>query len=101
MGWWKALQPAWRIKPDGSFGRDIPASEDWQSLKKGGSAGIYTIVMGLSWWIQSLAGHEDVDAWLIVDDLSWVLRQMYDPARVITKRSREVQDGDETHPKKR
>ena len=101
VGWWKALQPTWRIKANGSFGRDIPESEDWQSLKKGGSAGMYTLVMSLSWWIKSVADHEAADAWLIVDDLSWVLRQMYDSAPVIPKRSRENQDGDETQPRKR
>jgi hypothetical protein len=95
------LQPTWRIKADGSFGRDIPAGEDWQSLKKGGSAGVYTLVMGLSWWIKSVADHEDGEAWMIVDDLSWVLQQMYDPARVTPKRSREDQDGDELKPRKR
>ena len=62
---------------------------------------MYTLVMSLSWWIKSVADHEDVDAWLIVDDLSWVLRQMYDPAPVIPKRAREDQDWDETQPRKR
>ena len=62
---------------------------------------MYTLVMSLSWWIKSVADHEAADAWLIVDDLSWVLRQMYDSAPVIPKRSRENQDGDETQPRKR
>lgn len=60
---------------------------------------MYTLVMGLSWWIA--ANHEDADAWLIVDDLSWVLSQMSIPAPSIAKRSRENQEGDETQPRKR
>jgi hypothetical protein len=43
-------------------------------LKKGGSAGLYVIVMALSWWICKLeAGSDELGAWDIVDDVTWLL----------------------------
>lgn len=75
--WWKGLQPAWRPRPSGGLSREPPPSEQWASLKKGGSAGLYVVVMALSWWVKSstVANLEEhaADMWYLVDDVSWVL----------------------------
>jgi len=65
----------WRIKPDGSLSREAPARETWTSLKKGGSVGLYVvIIMALSWWICKLeASSDELWAWGIVDDITWLL----------------------------
>ena len=74
VAWWNAMQPSWRIKHDGSLSREAPAKELWTSLRKGGSAGLYVVVMALSWWICKLeAGSDELQAWDIVDDVTWLL----------------------------
>jgi len=74
VAWWNAIQPLWRIKPDGSLSREAPAGETWTSLKRGGSVGLYVIVMALSWWICKLeAVSDELQAWSIVDDITWLL----------------------------
>lgn len=78
--WWGGMQPAWR-KFHGADGplnlvRDIPIDETWNGLRKGGTAGIYVVVMGLSWWIKAQRNQRDANAWAAVDDLSWVIQQM-------------------------
>ena len=49
MAWWIALQPGWRLADDGSFKYEMPKDEDWCVLRKGGSAGLYVVVVALSW----------------------------------------------------
>ncbi|KIM35207.1 hypothetical protein M413DRAFT_20789 [Hebeloma cylindrosporum] len=80
MDWWTLLQPVWR-KDDNTatslvLFRNIPMGETWQGLRKGGTAGIYVVVMGLSWWIKAQQTAYDANAWSAVDDLSWVIQQM-------------------------
>ena len=54
--------------------RDVPAAETWVGLKKGGSAGLYIVVMALSWWITSLKGDlDDLELYETVNDIAWVL----------------------------
>jgi hypothetical protein len=76
--WWAAMQPSWRnVVADGGFSRTVPDDEKWDSLAKGGTTGIYVVVMALSWWIKAIGnatGKED--AWMVVQDLSWVLTQI-------------------------
>jgi len=80
--WWGGLQPSWRQfqGTNGRFnlGRETPKAETWQALKKGGTSGIYVVVMGLSWWIKGQQNERDANAWAVVDDLSWVIQQMLD-----------------------
>lgn len=79
MGWWNNLQPPWRKNnSDACFplSRDIPNGETWQSLRKGGTAGIYVVVVSLSWWVKAQSVERDVNAWSVVDDLLWVIEQM-------------------------
>ena len=79
MGWWKNLQPSWcKNNSDACFPLlcDVPNGETWQSLTKGGTAGIYVIVVSLSRWVKAQSVECDVNAWSVVDDLSWVIQQM-------------------------
>lgn len=69
------MQPSWR-KEGASLTRDVPQGENWETLMKGGSSGIYIIVIGLSWWIKTQCSQHDPDAWTLVNDLSWVIQQM-------------------------
>jgi hypothetical protein len=81
MDWWMMLQPGWRKDDIRSLitlvlFRDAPQGETWQGLRKGGTAGIYVVVMALSWWIKAQQIEHDINAWSAVDDLLWVLEQM-------------------------
>jgi hypothetical protein len=72
------MQPSWRIE-GGQLVRDVPQGETWQTLKKGGTAGIYVVIMGLSWLIgaeKSEHAKHETDTWSIVEDISWVIQQM-------------------------
>lgn len=60
-------------------------------LNKGGSAGLYVVVMALSWWIDNLTTDSNsLQAWAIVDDLAWVFSMVMPtvgPAISSSKRS--------------
>jgi len=58
---------------DGTLATDIPADEKWEGLTKGGTAGIYTVIVALSWWIKALGTTADKDAWVAVRDVAWVM----------------------------
>jgi len=63
---------------DGTLKKDMPPGENWESLVKGGTAGMYVVVMALSWWINAIgpAGSKG-EAWDMVLDVLWVLTQMH------------------------
>jgi hypothetical protein len=72
------MQPSWRDQ-GGPLVRDVPQGETWQTLRKGGTAGIYIVIIGLSWLIkaeQLMVEKLDTEAWTLVDDISWVVKQM-------------------------
>jgi hypothetical protein len=109
MTWWKGMQPEWRsymdLDTNGSLNRDTPAEEDWLALKKGGTAGMHIVVMGLSWWVntQTSASKNSNDAWSAVADLLWVfchINQIDSPAAGSRKRAHD-DDKDESQPKKK
>lgn len=78
MAWWIALQPEWRVAEDGSFNYNVPNDEDWSVLHKGGTAGLYIVVVALSWWVRSLTSEDDsVRAWGAVRDVQWVIDPIY------------------------
>jgi hypothetical protein len=77
MAWWIALQPEWRICEDGSFIYEAPKDEDWSVLHKGGTAGLYTVVVALSWWVRALTPEiTSFRAWGAVRDVQWVIDQI-------------------------
>lgn len=74
MAWWIAIQPAWRVADDGSFNYEVPEDEDWCALHKGGKAGLYTVVVALSWWVRALTPEiPGFRAWKAVHDVQWVI----------------------------
>lgn len=76
--WWTALQPDWQVLPDGKFNRKTPSEEQWTSLGKGGSSGLYVVVVALSWWIRAVvnSGQNDTDAKYLMEDICWLLREL-------------------------
>lgn len=91
MTWWREIQPEWRREEGGSnsLSRQTPDDETWGSLVKGGTAGLYTVVMSLSWWIKQVASDGSLaDAWTSVKDVIWVLNEVTKtlPQSVGTKR---------------
>lgn len=96
--WWSALQPKWRIaegNSGGSFNREVPPDEDWRVLCKGGSSGIYTTIVALSWWIKASKETDSTDTVLqMAEDVQWVLEQMCNMVakKNIKKRVRETED---------
>jgi hypothetical protein len=94
------------MQDDGNTGklrlsRDAPQGETWQVLRKGGSAGIYFVVMGLSWWIKSEASDRAyADAWMIVQDFRWIIQQMRQVSNTensrVPKRMQEAGDDEDS-----
>ena len=75
--WWTAIQPTWRILPGGQYSRVVPDNETWASLRKGGSAGLFVIVVALSWWVWAAEEVVDqLDLCSIIGDLHWVIQQV-------------------------
>ena len=85
------MQPSWRTEGDLLI-RDVPEDETWQTLRKGGTSGIYIVIVGLSWWVKVQLA-EDTDAWTLVNDLSWVLQQLKESLAVLIPQKR-ARDGD-------
>ena len=102
------MQPEWRyIDTDTSetLKQETPANEDWAALKKGGSAGMYVVVIGLSWWVkaQTTGPDHSNDAWSMVGDLLWVFREISKinpPGPSSAKRAHD-DDEEETQAKKK
>ncbi|PPR07942.1 hypothetical protein CVT24_001010 [Panaeolus cyanescens] len=74
--WWHNLQPPSRRDGDGipQLRQNVPSEEWSKTLLKGGTAGIYTVVVALAWWVMSYP--EEPDLWSCVDDTKWVLCQL-------------------------
>jgi hypothetical protein len=101
--WWMTMQPSWRTEGNLLI-RDVPEDETWQALRKGGTSGIYIVIVGLSWWVKAQLAEKDTDAWMLVDDLSWVLQQMKESlaVRIPQKRAHDgVVDEEQTLRRKR
>jgi hypothetical protein len=96
-GWWKILQPQWRISDDecgGSLVRNGPSDEKWPNLLKGGGNGFVLVLLSLSWWMmsekdESRKAEESSSAF---EDVQWVLQQM---VRVL--RTQHEQGSEEDH----
>lgn len=103
VAWWNLLQPSWRILPDGKYSRECEEDESWTLLAKGGSAGIYTVVVALSWWIRLLDPQDtDSQGWLIVEDFAWVLQQIQQTGKQSDKgNGKRLQSGNSSGKNKR
>lgn len=97
LAWWTGIQPEWRLSNSATaFNKVVPPGESLGNLGKGGPSGLYTIVMGLSWWIRAL---DTVDhsaaAWSLVDDVKWVI-QHFAQSLVSTKKRSLPEEGKST-----
>ena len=96
------MQPSWRGN-GASLSRIVPQGENWKTLKKGGTSGMYVVLVGLSWWIKNQCTRRDTGAWALVNDLSWVIQQVkMDMGSVLSKkRTRgDAEDENEHEPRK-
>jgi hypothetical protein len=97
VAWWNSLQPSWR-NGGNSLGSSPPLGETWEGLRKGGTAGFYLIIIGVSWWIKAQGLERDDDAWLAVEDISWVIGEMMNvvtpPAATSMKRGLEEKENE-------
>ena len=70
MAWWIAIQPKWRLADDSSFVYSTLDGEDWRFLHKGGSSGLYIVVVALSWWVKALTpDNSEIRVWTAVDQI--------------------------------
>lgn len=102
------MQPSWRVANGAEeaeqLSRDTPAQETWQSLKKGGTAGIYVVIVGLSWWVAAQNLERDENLWAVVDDVSWILQEITKvmlPSTSSNKRTRDSDENDESGGKRK
>lgn len=76
--WWEFLQPAWRESETWPPVREVPADENWASLRRGGPNGIFHILVTLSWWSGKCLTTHDRDAYVSAqEDVKWVFEQIY------------------------
>ena len=99
------MQPSWRDQ-GGPLVRDVPKDETWQTLRKGGTAGIYVVIIGLSWLIKAVQlknAEVDTTPWTLVDDISWVIKEMKKEMSLCEQVSQKrAHDGDDKNlPRKR
>ena len=97
--WWTVIQPDWCKDKVATlvFFRDIPQGENWQGMRKGGTASIYVVVMALSWWIKAQQAEPDAEAWSTINDVLWVIQQLNQKAvspTLVPKKRAHAEDGD-------
>ncbi|KAJ3493262.1 hypothetical protein NMY22_g20234 [Coprinellus aureogranulatus] len=84
-GWWQMLQPDWQRDDSGSTrGRVVPDTGDWGALRKGGTSGLYTVVVSLAWWVGRVSDPNNA-LWDVVGDVEWVLIELGKLPPAITK----------------
>lgn len=77
--WWTHLQPEWRKGSDGTLVRSEDLEEEWPELMKAGKNGFILIILALSWWLKGAVYLNDrAECFSVLEDVSWVLRQMVD-----------------------
>ncbi|TFK80100.1 hypothetical protein K466DRAFT_504480, partial [Polyporus arcularius HHB13444] len=78
--WWMRLQPSTRRAPESAWPmpRVAPPSLDaWSDVRRGGSNGLFMVVMCLAWWTTALGGDADTaDIKEAVGDVVWACEQM-------------------------
>ena len=97
VAWWKAIQPTWRIRSDGGYNRECLIEETWTNLGKGGSAGLYIVIVALSWWIRIVdPGDIESPVWAVVEDVTWVLGQVRNLRCTTARKGKHARSGDDT-----
>ena len=112
-GWWRILQPEWRIPEDDAHQwplvRDLPLNERWPKLVKGGGNGFVLVLLSLTWWMMRERDEsgKTVESSSAFADVQWVLEQMVQMLRAQREQGgegeNEVEDEEDpnTRPKKR
>lgn len=90
IAWWRNLQPTWRHAADGALSRTEPEGKAWTTLAKGGTSGLYVVVMALSWWIRALDdGDTTSEVWSNISDVCWAIRMIRNELWPSLKRDRD------------
>jgi hypothetical protein len=77
QSWWQSLQPSWHIQDGLLLSNAVPADEEWSSLCRGGSNGLFIVLMCLSWWMSKPMSSEELVTFQVAKaDVLWVLQQM-------------------------
>jgi hypothetical protein len=86
--WWITHQPKWHEAQ--KLLRDTHKGEEWSQLCRGGSNGIFMLILSLSWWL-GVIGELSNDILKAIRDVLWVFDQLLtrpDLANKITKPSK-------------
>ena len=98
------MQPEWRSDSDGMLIQDTPPGEDWVAVNKGGSAGMYFVVVSLSWWVmaEGTGANNSLNVWSAVADISWWFQEMRNRALMPNSRGKRGHEEEEedSQPKK-
>ena len=109
-GWWKALQPEWRVIDSWPLARDGPVDDGWKDLMKGGGNGFVLVLLSLSWWMmrEKDETRRTAESDIALEDVQWALQRMLE---VLRARREQGDEGDsqrvdndsdlESRPKKR
>ncbi|KAF5338744.1 hypothetical protein D9611_013319 [Ephemerocybe angulata] len=52
------------------------SGEKWVRLKRGGPSGLYTVLVGLSWWMKEVKDDVPPGLSALIADIAWVIRRM-------------------------
>ena len=85
--WWSGLQPDWRRDADGDVwppSQILPqAVNDWTALRRGGTNGLFVVIMGLAWAYRASSTLPQrpglVDVMCLIGDVTLVLKQIANP----------------------
>lgn len=79
LRWWKSLQPPRRVQdsqppysPE-TFSRNGGA---WGDLVRGGSSGIYTVLMAVAWWVATCGESIASELASLINDMAYVIGEM-------------------------
>ena len=56
---------------------------DWLNIRKGGSNGVFIVILTLAWWLHASNGVVDADPEFAraLEDVSWVLDHLISPSK--------------------
>jgi hypothetical protein len=57
--------------------REVPNNEGWQGLSRGGSHGLFVVIMCLSWWVTHVQAESDLKVFeSSMENVMWVLKRV-------------------------
>jgi hypothetical protein len=76
MLWWVKMQPTWRGGE--SLVRTLLTDANWELILRGGSNGLFMVVMALSWWVHAtgLNSQQNLKLLVAINDVKWVLSEL-------------------------